>query len=69
MRRTIEISKTEQQAIRKAFSLYGSIKPLTVEKGISRDALRRLIETGKATTEVVEKVRSFLREEKAENGG
>ena len=67
MRRTIKISQTEQAEIKKAFSLYGSIKPLTVEKGISRDALRRLIETGKATTEVVEKVRSFLREDQSES--
>jgi hypothetical protein len=60
MRKTIEISNAERLLIKKAFSLYGSIKPLTEKKGISRDALKRLIVSGKATADVVEKVRSYL---------
>ncbi|MBC8034287.1 MAG: hypothetical protein H7Y03_09085 [Chitinophagaceae bacterium] len=63
MRKTIEISNAERQLIKKAFSLYGSIKPLTVEKGVSRDALKRLIDTGRATSEIVEKVREYLNTE------
>lgn len=65
MRVSTEISAEERMALRHFFRLYGSVQPLLNETGIHRMTLNRLLKTGRATVQTVEKVRAYVRRRQA----
>lgn len=65
MRVSTEISPEERMVLRHFFRLYGSVQPLLNETGIHRMTLTRLLKTGRATVQTVEKVRAYVRRRQA----
>jgi hypothetical protein len=60
MRVTIEITPREHRIFREFFRLYGSAQPMLEETGMHRITLNRLLRTGRATSETVQKVRDYV---------
>lgn len=61
MRVSTEISLEERTKLKEFFRLYGTAQPLLNETGMHRITLNRLLRTGRATTETVEKVRAYVK--------
>lgn len=67
MRVSMEISLEERTQLRAFFRLYGTAQPLLNETGMHRITLNRLLYTGRATTETVEKVRAYVKKRRRLN--
>lgn len=65
MRVSTEISLEERMELKEFFRLYGTVQPLLNETGMHRITLNRLLATGRATTETVDKVRSYVKRQRA----
>lgn len=63
MRESTEISPKERTQLRAFFRRYGTAQPLLAETGMHRITLNRLLYTGRATTETVEKVRAYVKKQ------
>ena len=61
MRVSIEISPEECQQLRAFFRHYGTVQPLLSETGMHRVTLTNLLKKGRATREVVDKVRLYVK--------
>lgn len=64
MRVSIEISNEECLALQAFFKNYGTVQPLLTETGMHRVTLTNLLKKGRATKEVVDKVRSYVKNQK-----
>lgn len=60
MRVTVEISREECAKWRAFFKHYGTAQPLLTETGMHRATLTGLLKNGRATKDVVDKVRSYV---------
>jgi hypothetical protein len=66
MRVSIEISKEECKELREFFKNYGTVQPLLSETGMHRVTLTNLLKKGKATKEIVDKVRLYVKKQTIE---
>lgn len=65
MRVSTEISPEERAKLKEFFRLYGTAQPLLNETGMHRVTLNRLLNTGRATIDTVEKVRAYVKRQEA----